>query len=378
MDYWKLKHLASAAETKRAVANLEALRAQLSAEIPPKDAEDNLLLATWNIRDLGKKGRGFGYGPRLPESYFYIAEILSRFDFVAVQEVNELPAWEAVMDVLGPHWDYIASDVTDEDLGGNGERLVYLYDKRKVSFRHVAGEIVLPPALLVSPNVYAKRGDKPKKKSYRLETVGRQFARTPYFASFQAGWRKFDICTVHIYYGAESGEKLEERTTEIRRLAAYLGEQAEEAVAAGKSLILLGDFNVVGLKHKTMDALVESGFEVPPSIREPPTGKRNSFYDQIAFRTAEGALEYLGDGVEDEKEAGTFEIFAKVFADGQARSYRKDFEREKKLAKGKDPEAYFRKWRTWQLSDHQPLWVRLKADDSDEYLDSLVAAKVRG
>jgi hypothetical protein len=377
MNYWKLQQDLTKAELRRAVGNLEALREQLTAEIPPKDAEDNLLLATWNIRDLGKKGGGFGYGPRLPESYFYIAEIISRFDFVAVQEVNQLDAWKEVMAALGPHWDFIASDVTDPDLGGNGERLTYVYDKRKVSFRHIVGQIVLPPALLVSPNVYAKRGDKPKKKSYRLATVGRQFARTPYFASFQAGWRKFDICTVHIYYGTESGEKLEERIVEIKRIADYLGEKAKDAIAEGKTLILLGDFNVVGLKHKTMDALLESGFEVPDILKEPPGKKRNSFYDQIAFRTSDGALSYLGDGdeAENEKDAGSFKIFDRVFADDQCDSYRKDFESVKKLKKGADPEAYFRKWRTWQLSDHQPLWVRLKANDSENYLKGLLGTQ---
>jgi endonuclease/exonuclease/phosphatase family metal-dependent hydrolase len=375
MNYWKLKHLPLASERRRAVKNLERLRAQLSDEIPAKDAEGNLLLATWNIRDLGKLGGGFGYGPRLPESYFYIAEIISRFDFVAIQEVNQIEAWQMVMAALGPHWDYIASDVTDKDLGGNGERLVYVYDTRKVSFRNIVGQIVLPPALLVSPNVKAKRGDKPKKKSYRLETVGRQFARTPYFASFQAGWRKFDICTVHIYYGSESGEKLEERIVEIQRVASYLGEKAQEAIEKDKTLILLGDFNVVGLKHKTMDALLESGFEVPALLQEPPGKKRNSYYDQIAFRTKEGSLDYLGNGDEANKLAGSFKIFDKVFADDQWNSYRKDFESVKKLAKGKDPQAYFRKWRTWQLSDHQPLWVRLRADDADNYLKTLVTPK---
>ena len=117
------------------------------------------------------------------------------------------------MDLLGPHWDYIASNVTDKDLGGNGERLVYVYDTRKVSFRHIVGQIVLPPALLISPNVYAKRGDKPKKQklpaSHRRPPVRPHPLPRP---RFQAGWHKFDICTVHIYYGTESGEKLEERT----------------------------------------------------------------------------------------------------------------------------------------------------------------------
>ncbi len=43
-----------------------------------------LLLATWNIRefDSGK------YGYRDDEAYYYIAEILSRFDLIAIQEVR--------------------------------------------------------------------------------------------------------------------------------------------------------------------------------------------------------------------------------------------------------------------------------------------------
>lgn len=366
MNYWKLKRL-SKPERKRAVGNLERLRAQLSAEIPAKDAEDNLLMATWNIRDLGKAGGGYGYGERLPESYFYIAEILSRFDFVAVQEVNELWAWEEVMSALGPQWGFIASDVT-EGKSGNGERLTYLYDKRKVTFRNVAGEIVLPPSMLISKN--AKGGS--------------QFARSPYFASFQAGWRKFDICSVHIYYGSESGAKLKRRIEEIDGVARFLGDRAKAASRSGKTMVLAGDFNVVGLKHKTMDALLGSGFVVPEKLQEPTGGQRNNYYDQIAFKTAPGAILFPKD---KDEEAGSFRIYENVFTPEQLGSYRKYFksiweklnaeERKKAKGKGKEPklttiEDFFEDWRTWQLSDHQPLWVRLKANDSDNYLESLL------
>lgn len=363
MDYSLLEELGKT-DRKRAVAGLKRLHEQLGA-IPAKDAEGNLLLASWNIRDLGKAGGGWGYGERLPESYFYIAEILSRFDFVAVQEVNELEPWERVMEILGPHYAFIASDVTDSSLGGNGERLTYLYDKRKVQFRDIVGEIVLPPSMLVSKNVFAKPGDKPRSKKQQLVTTGRQFARTPYFASFQAGWREFDICTVHIYYGSESGKELERRVDEIRQIAKFLAKRGKEAVKEGRSLILLGDFNVAGLDHETMEALEESGFVVPDPIKDPPDKARNSFYDQIAFMTPKGTLDYLGDGVEDAQESGSVPCFASVFADDEWRSYRRHLQSAK-------PEAYFRKWRTWQLSDHQPLWVRLRADDSVKFLESLL------
>jgi endonuclease/exonuclease/phosphatase family metal-dependent hydrolase len=368
MNYWKLEQDLNKTELRRAVPRLEALREQLK-KIPAKDADGNLLLASWNIRDLGKPGGGFGYGERRPESYFYIAEILSRFDFVAVQEVNQLATWEKVMDVLGPHWGFIASDVTHEKIGGNDERLTYLYDKRKVTFRNVAGEIVLPPKMMVSQN----------------EKGGRQFARTPYFASFQAGWRKFDICTVHIYYGSSSGAKLARRIDEINQIVKYLGSQGDEKVDAGKALILLGDFNVAGLKHKTMEALLKEGFVVPEEIQDPPEHQRNNFYDQIAFKTPPDSLVFPAG---EKNTAGSFRIYENVFNAGQIDSYRKYFEpvrertlqearakakkNNKKAPKEQTPEEFYEDWRTWQLSDHQPLWIRLKADDSNHYLELLL------
>lgn len=367
MDYSKLKSDLSGIELQRTVPRLEALRAQLSAEIAPKDAEDNLLLATWNIRDFGDPGGGFGHGERLPESFFYIAEILSRFDFVAVQEVNELGPWEKVMDILGPQWGFIASDIT-EGASGNGERLTYLYDRRKVSFRDIAGEIVLQPSMLISKNAEG----------------GKQFARTPYFASFQAGWRKFDICTVHIFYGEEHGPELERRIEEIHEIAGLLSKRADLANEKGKALVLLGDFNIVGLEHKTMSALLDSGFVVPPAIQEPPEHQRNNYYDQIAFKTAPDAIVFPKGAKE---EAGSFRIYEHAFALDQIDDYRQFFEakreksneekRKKAEAKGKEPklttaEEAFEDWRTWELSDHQPLWVRLKANDSDNYLKRLL------
>ena len=35
-----------------------------------------------------------------------------------------------------------------------------------------------------------------------------------------------------------------------------------------------------------------------------------------------------------------------------------------------DKKAYYRKnWRTWQMPDHEPLWVELKIDFSEDYLE---------
>lgn len=36
-----------------------------------------------------------------------------------------------------------------------------------------------------------------------------------------------------------------------------------------------------------------------------------------------------------------------------------------------DDEAFYRKWRTWQISDHMPLWVKITTDFADDYLEKL-------
>jgi endonuclease/exonuclease/phosphatase family metal-dependent hydrolase len=392
MDYALLRHRIDAGERPRVVANLEALRTQLDRDVPAKDAESELLLATWNVRDFGKpENRRFGMGTRFPESHFYIAEVLSRFDFVAVQEVNALPEWEAVMRILGRDWDWMATDVTDERIGGNGERLTYLWDRRRVHFQNIAGELVLPNELLITKYIDPKhdedgdgRRDKPDPSDPTEidgKPIGQQFRRTPFAARFQGGWFKFEICTAHLYYGDDSGYKLKERTEEIARIAEFFGDRADEAIAEGRSLILVGDFNIVSREHEMMKGLTAAGFTVPKALaKAPPTNeKRTMYYDQIVFQTAKGELDYLeteerdGEGVNLAR-AGTVDLFENVYTLAQREDYADQIaaaSSSKTESAQKDPDAYFEKWRTWQFSDHFPLWVRLKVDDSTEYLQGL-------
>ena len=65
---------------KRMSERLLELRQKLTQEVPPRNLEDSLLLATWNIREFDStKG-----GERNEESLAYIAEIISSFDLVAI------------------------------------------------------------------------------------------------------------------------------------------------------------------------------------------------------------------------------------------------------------------------------------------------------
>lgn len=365
--HWKIK---DSEEKKRAVKNLVRLRSQLDRSIPPKDAEDNLLLATWNIRDFGKPlDKRRGWGPRLPESWFYIAEVISRFDFVAVQEVNELAEWDHVMDILGRDWKFIATDETDPAIGGNGERMTFVYDDRKVWFQSIAGEIVLPPRLLISGAEVEIEG--------KTVIAGNQFKRTPFIAMFQSGWLRFDICTVHLYYGSSSGEKLNQRIEEIGTIANYLSTRADRALGDDRALILLGDFNIVSPQHKTMKALKDNGFVVPEILQDMTTTGTGKHYDQIGFKTKPGVVEYVESASEDplKRNAGVLPLFEEIFTDDHFQDYA-DFVKAK-TASGEtaanDDELHkvYQSWRTYQFSDHYPMWVRLQTDGSAAYLERL-------
>ncbi len=327
---------------RRALDRLLALRRQLKAEVGVHKGTNSLLLATWNIRDFDSNK--FGHGPRLPESFHYITEIVSWFDLVAVQEVNrDLSALHKVMSLLGRDWDYMVTDTT-EGSGGNEERIGFLFDRRRVRFRNVAGEVVLP-------------------KSPGAGDDGLQFARTPFVVAFQAGWFQFNLCAVHIYYGADSGAKLQRRIDEIRDLARFFSKRQDREL---EDYILLGDFNIVSPEHQTMQALEGEGFVTPENLKKQRSNLGgDKHYDQIALKVKEKRLEIGASGVlryTDSVFRDSDQDFAAYF-DAMPPDLRDA---------GGDQRAYYAdKWRTWQLSDHLPMWVQLKVDFTDAYLESL-------
>jgi len=345
-------------EGKRTIERLLVLRAQLAREIPARTLNETLLLATWNIRDFDKAS----YGDRLQEAIHYIAEIISHFDLVAVQEVNkDLTALERVMSALGSDWDYL---VTDETMGGSGndERMAFVYDSRKVCFRGVAGELVLPP----------------RKVDGEVVPVA-QVWRTPYIAGFRAGWTKFMLATVHITWDEATAEPAS-RVAEIEHVAKFLEERAEDPDAWSNNLILLGDFNIFQTEDATFEKITEAGFEIPEQLQELPSNAiQTRHYDQIAFRARPGYLDRTG-------RAGVFDYYESVFRwpdEGEEDTpetnddvlYRDAMEPGYSTKADGGPRTdlskknYFKTyWRTHQMSDHLPMWVELRINYTDDYL----------
>ena len=324
---------------------LNSLRTHLTTTIPQRTLSSTLLLATFNIREFDSPA----YGARLPEALDYLAEIISRFDLVAIQEVRRsLDALDAVRERLGPWWKYVCTDVT-EGRPGNSERMAFLFDGRKLRFAGISGEVVIPPV---------KRRGAGGKVVYE---PARQLYRTPHVCGFKSGRSRFLICTVHVAYGAGRADD-PKRAEEIRLVAEQLAARARKRDAWSRTLVLLGDFNIFSPQDGTLESLLSAGFEVPEPLRSLPSNAgKNRFYDQIALLKHPGA-ELIPTG-----RAGVLDYYQSVFRNedqqrfvgAMGEAYEKTSRGTPRTDRGKT--LYFRTyWRTHQMSDHLPMWMEVE------------------
>lgn len=347
------RHIDSkSAAGKRTLERLLALRKQLDRDIPPRTLVENLLLATWNIREFDSTA----YGTRVPEAFYYIAEIIDRFDLVAVQEVRQdLDALDRLCGILGSNWKYLITDVT-AGTQGNKERMAFLYDARKVRFGGLSSELVLPPIEHKGPD------------GKTVYTPVKQVVRSPFICGFAAGWTRFMLCTVHILYGSSKADD-PARIEEIRQIADFLKHRTLDRTAWARNLLLLGDFNIFSPKDETMKAITDAGFVVPQALQSlPSNAPKTKYYDQIAFRVREDRFGKTG-------KAGVFDFYETVFRPEDEPIYAPIMGKAYQTSKGKPRSAesksryYKTYWRTHQMSDHLPMWVELRIDYSDEYLN---------
>lgn len=302
------------------LADLGRLTQALDAEVPGK-TEENLLLATWNVRALGgltqKWQAAEGDSPKRDwHAAACIAQIVSRFDVVALQEVRREPtAVRFLLRLLGPTWRVIASDVT-EGPRGNGERLAFLYDTSRVEPSGLVGEIVLPPAA--------------------GEPVD-QFARTPYAVGFSRNAVELVLTTVHVLWGSSAADRL----PEIEAFAQWMRAWRDRPNDWNSNLMVLGDFNLDRLDDPLYQAFVSTGLFPPAELNEVPRTlfsdeKSRHFYDQIAWfsdPTGESLLESLAYT----RRGGSFDFVPHVLR------------------------HLTRFQLSWRISDHYLLWAEFAA-----------------
>ena len=306
--------------------DLRLLESALDDALPPRVLDRSLLIGTWNLRHFGgltEKWRSeSGDSPKRDlQSVLTIAEIVRRFDVVALQEVRgDLKALRHTMKALGDDWGLVLSDVTRGD-PGNDERLGFLFDRRTVRMSGLAGELVVPAG---------------ESDAIGEEALRRQFARTPYAVAFRCGGETFILVTLHVLWGDSAAE----RTPELRAIAEWLDDWARDVNAWDHNLIALGDFNIDRRGDERYEAFTSTGLTVPDDLHrvprtlwsDPEEPHLDKFYDQIAWFTADGDRAALSL---DYREGGYF-----------------DFE-EVALPR----RELSRTSLSWRISDHYPLWA---------------------
>lgn len=302
--------------------NFLALRQKLNILMPPKIMDKNLMLGTWNIRN-------FSENPRLDESYAYMTEIVSRYDILAIQELkSSLEPLNKLKKHLGSHWQYVVSHPCMSSKG-NFERMAFLYDTRRVQFSGISSVI----------DHYGSKGE------ISLD----QFSRSPYMAGFQAGDFKFFLCNVHLYY--DKGKvKSEFRRLEIKNLLERFGKTHwRKTYGFSDNFIVLGDFNIPAFSSTSYQEVNKHNFSGFDSFLSPQSNQ-GKLYDQVLFSCNDSYLE--------KADHGRFEMFDYVYRADQESFYR-SYVKQTKMT--------YTQWRTYQLSDHNPLWVNIPLENKESY-----------
>ena len=297
-----------------------------SAKIPSSKLDETINIASWNIREFGRKDRR-------PESLHFIAEIMNCFDLIAIVELRkDLSQLRTVMDILGPYWSVVYSDFTT-DPGGNRERIAYLYDKRAVVFTGLAAE-----------------ADPPKKKNAATGEYVAEFGwwRSPLIASFRAGSFDFVLISAHIRWGKKESDRI--RPLEL--LAKWIDKRRKDSYGTDKDIILMGDFNIPKMNDPLYKAITSKGLKAPEALMKPDLGSnltKNKRYDQILHYPTETKC-FTNNG-------GVLDFYKKDIAG----LYPKNTPNKTKF--------------TYELSDHLPLWIQVDVDTESEKLDQIISKK---
>lgn len=306
--------------SKQIAKGLVELRKRIEkAKIPSSKLDETLNIATWNIREFGKKKRS-------EAAIHYIAEILNQFDLIGVVELrDDLSDLSRVIEILGPYWRAVYSDMIP-DSGGNQERIAYIYDKRVVTFNGLAAE-----------------ANPPRKKKGTEYLSDLTWWRSPYMASFRSGNFDFIVLTVHIRWG----KSVAERRRALELLADWIEAKRQEKHGEDKDLIVMGDFNITSTGSSLFKAITKHHLSIPRALQRLDVGSnlaRNKRYDQILhhpiypeeFTNHGGILDFYQNSINP-------------------------------LFPGMTKDAF-----TYQMSDHLPLWIQINTDLDGHKLDQII------
>lgn len=301
----------------REIAALNNYRDRKPGRQIPAKATNRLLLATWNIANLGLQ-------KRRTRDYRLLAEIVSWFDLIALQEVNDnLDGLVKLRKALPPAYAALFSDKA-----GNNERLAFLYDETKIAPLEMVGEVAVSPR------------DQASIRLPGLDARFRGFDRNPHVAAFRAGRFEFALVNVHQYFGGVGRASLNRRSLETYAVARWADLRRRSKYSYTTNIIALGDFNLPKVEKgdPIYGALTARGLQLPNhSTRVASSIASDRAYDQIAFFPGPTKRRYT-------KESGVFDFDGALFS----RLWNSRTEKQ------------FNSYVRYYISDHRPLWMQFK------------------
>ena len=241
---------------------LREYRTRQDRLIPDKD-ESHLLLATWNIANLGLQ-------ERRDSDYQLLAEIIGWFDIVALQEVkDDLKGLRGIQDHL-PQYSVLFSDKA-----GNDERMTFIYDSRVLTLLEEVGEITVPDSELDDIAIP------------EVAQTFKGFDRNPYFASFEKAKFRFILANAHLFFGSDTSKKdIQRRQLEAYAVGRWADMNAKSRSAYTPNILVMGDFNLPKAEptDPIFKALTKRGLKLPEHSTKVYSNIRDDKnYDQIAF-----------------------------------------------------------------------------------------------
>jgi len=295
----------------------QALRATKAFRNVPHKAPGRFLAATWNLTN-------FGVQNRTDDDLALMAEIISWFDLVAIQEISDS------LDHLRKLIRFLDNDyrVVISDIGGNDERAGFIYDSSKAARLELAAEVAVPPS---------------DQRYIRMKGVSGSFNgfdRNPYAVAFRAGTGadtiEFTAVSVHLFFGSHSYFDEDRRALEAYALARWADQRHRSAGAYSQNILVLGDLNLPKRddSNNVFKALKAKGLILPRhSTSMGSSLKDDKEYDQVGFHTGAMQNAYVRSGVFDYDHTP---FFADAWNTG---------------------ESYFNTTLKHHIADHRPLWV---------------------
>jgi endonuclease/exonuclease/phosphatase family metal-dependent hydrolase len=373
----------------------------------PEQRDGSVVIGSFNIRKLG------GVGKRTPESWAFLTKIIKCFDLMAVQEVmDDLSGLEHLTTLAGTDYKSAFSDTTGAKPGrrGNPERLGFIYNNKKVTQTQLASEITTDRTEIINilyqnRNAFNKLFDEYdddmtawEEKAKERKAQGKRaptkptigvpcfiaFIRQPSIVSFQitgaANSEPYEFLAVnaHLLYGINK----QEREWEFKALIEWLTIRAKYVDRLyHPNLLLLGDCNldfdtspamasdidayIKGLNKTVLKSKKVASANFPMLSKHPQHGylktalRQKATYDQIGLFSNDPRLPKAQNNSDAGLTANGFNygVFNIANLIGQA-LHGKDIDQ---LTNAQRKDIF--KNAEFDISDHMPIWMRLKNPD---------------